>query len=405
MWILKLAWKNLWRNRSRTLITVSAVAFATLFSIITGSLKDGIFNNLVKNIVSSYTGHLQVHLKGYHEEQILDNSFQVSDKLESDIGNMPQVVAVAPRLESFALVSSGDLTKGCIVLGIEPEKENIITSVKDKVVQGSYLDETDRGVLLGAGLAKKMNLGINDELVLIGQGYHGSSAAGKMPVKGIVKMGSPQLNDKILFMSLPAAQELFGADSLLSSLVISLNDNADLSQLAGNLSSAIGPQYEVKTWEEIMPEIKQHIETDTNNMRYVQYILYLLISFGIFSTLLIMMVERRFETGMLLALGMSKMRIQWLLMTESLFTVMLGSITGILISIPPVLYFEKQPLRLAGETAKAYERFGFEPIFPASADPMVFLGQGMIVFIIGLILSLYPLYVVMRMHPVTAMKK
>jgi putative ABC transport system permease protein len=405
MWILRLAWKNLWRNRGRTLSTVSAVAFATLFSIITGSLKEGVFNNLIKNIVSSYTGHLQVHLEGYHDEQILDNSFRKTSQLESIMLNTPGVKAIAARLESFALASSGVITKGCMVMGIEPERENQITSVKEKLVQGNYLSENDSGVLIGAGLAKKMNLGINDELVMIGQGYHGSSAAGKMPVRGIVKMGSPQLNERILFMSLPAAQELFGADSLLSSIVVLLDDNADLSLSAVMIRSSIGPQYEVKTWEDIMPEIKQHIETDTNNMRYVQYILYLLISFGIFSTLLIMMVERRFETGMLLALGMSKLRIQWLMMTESLFTVMLGSITGILISIPPVLYFEKQPIRLAGETAKAYEKFGFEPIFPASADPNIFLGQGMVVFVIGLILSLYPLYVVMRMQPVAAMKK
>lgn len=405
MWLLRLAWKNLWRNRSRTLITVSAVAFATFFSIITGSLKEGVFNNLVKNIVSSYTGHLQVHQKGYQDEQILDNSFKKSALLERIIENIPETGAVAPRLESFALVSSGELTKGCMVLGIDPEKENKITSVKEKLVNGRYLSIADRGVLIGAGLAKKMNVSINDELVLIGQGYHGSSAAGRMPVRGIVKMGSPQLNDKILFMSLPAAQELFGADSLLSSLIISLDDNTEPSGVAGNIRTAIGDQYEVKTWGEILPEVKQHIETDTNNMRYVQYILYLLISFGIFSTLLIMMVERRFETGMLLALGMSKLRIQWLLMTESLFTVMLGSITGILMSIPLVLYFKNQPLRITGEAAKAYERFGFEPIFPASADPMVFLSQGLIVFVIGLILSLYPLYAVMRMHPVMAMKK
>ncbi len=93
------------------------------------------------------------------------------------------------------------------------------------------------------------------------------------------------------------------------------------------------------------------------------------------------------------------------MMTESLFTVMLGSITGILISIPLALYFEKQPLRLAGETARAYEKFGFEPIFPASADPMIFLGQGFVVFVIGRTLYYTSLYVVMRMNPVTAMKK
>lgn len=153
-----------------------------------------------------------------------------------------------------------------------------------------------------------------------------------------------------------------------------------------------------------MPEVKQHIETDTRNMRVVQWILYLLISFGIFSTLLIMMVERRFETGMLLALGMSKWRIQLLMVMESLMTVMLGSVVGILVSIPAVWYLHDRPIRITGETAKAYERFGFEPIFPAAFDAGIFIEQGLVVFLIGLALSMYPVYKIARLNAVKAMK-
>ena len=402
MWLIKLAWKNLWRNRSRTLITTSAVAFATLVSILSASLKEGVFDNLVKNIVSSYTGHLQVHLSGYQDEQVLDNSFRQQASMDSLLLN--EGLAASPRLEAFALASSGNKTKGCLVLGIDPLREKRITGWDGRITAGSYLEPGGNDVVMGERLASRMELRVGDTVVLIGQGYHGSTAAGKYRIRGLLTLGTPQLNERLLLMPLPAAQAFLSADSMLTHQVLLLREGGSLDDKARALRGQLGSGYEVLTWEQIMPEVKQHIETDTRNMRVVQWILYLLISFGIFSTLLIMMVERKFETGMLLALGMSKARIQTLMVLESLATVMLGSLTGVLLSIPLVWYLHDKPLRLTGEAAGAYEKFGFEPIFPASLNPMLFVEQGLVVFLIGLALSLYPLYKVARLDAVKAMR-
>jgi putative ABC transport system permease protein len=405
MWLLKLAWKNLWRNRSRTYITTSAVAFATVVSVLAKSLQEGVFSNLVKNIVSSYTGHIQVHLKGYNDEQVLDNSVNWNRGIEKSIGNIPGVTAVTARLESFSLVSSGEKTKGCMVIGVMPGKEEAITMLDKKITKGKYLSNDSREVLIGEGLLARLASGIGDTIILVGQGYHGSTAAGKYIVGGVLKLGSPQLSDRLLVMSLPLAQELFSADSLVTSYIVALEEGADLKDAASKIHHAAGTKYEVLSWEQIMPDVKQHIQTDTENMNVIQWILYILVSFGIFSTLLIMMVERRYETGMLVALGMSKLKLQMLVMLESLMTVMMGSILGMLISVPVVSYLSKHPIRITGESAEAFERFGFEPIFPTSTDPMIFLGQGLVVFIIGLILSLYPVFVVAKLNPVNAMRK
>ncbi len=159
------------------------------------------------------------------------------------------------------------------------------------------------------------------------------------------------------------------------------------------------------SWGELIPDIKQHIETDTNNAKYVQGVLYMLICFGIFGTLLVMMVERKFEMGMLVAIGMKKIKLMLLLLMESVFTVLGGCILGIIASIPLLYYFNRHPITIGGETAATYQRFGFEPIFPTSLDASNFIRQGIIVLVIGLILSLYPMYKAMRINPVTAMKK
>lgn len=405
MWLLKLAWKNLWRNRSRTLITTSAVAFATVVSVLAKSLQEGVFNNLVKNIVSSYTGHLQVHLQGYNDEQVLDNSMKFNAQLKQQMGMVSGVSAVAARLESFSLVSSGDKTKGCMVIGIVPGSEEQITSLDKKLKKGKYLATGSAEVLIGEGLSDRLACALGDTIILIGQGYHGSTAAGKFRVGGILELGSPQLNDRLLVMTLSKAQELFSADSMVTSYIVAMKEDADLNGVANEVHHLAGSAYEVLTWEQIMPDVKQHIETDTQNMNVIQWILYVLVSFGIFSTLLIMMVERRYETGMLVAIGMSKIRLQFLVMLESLLTVLMGAVVGMLISLPVVGYLSRHPIRITGETAEAYKRFGFEPIFPTSTDPMIFLGQGFLVFIIGLILSLYPVYVVAKLNPVQAMRK
>ena len=405
MWILQLAWKNLWRNKSRTAITMAAVSFATVISMLAASLKEGIFNNLIKDIVSSYTGHVQVHLKGYQDEQVIENGFVPEPELRNKIGMMPGVDGITSRLESFALISSGETTKGCLVIGIEAQEKHGFTAMEEKITKGSYPAAHENGLLLSEGLALKLEKEVGDTVIIIGQGYHGASAAGKFLVKGIVALGSPKLNDRLVVMPLPLSQFLFSADSIATSWAVLLDDNMDPDQASKNIAAMTGNQLEVLPWGEIMPDIKQHIEADSGNMQFVQLILYFLVGFGIFSTLLIMMAERKLENGMLLALGMSKPRLQYLLLTESMLTVMMGAMAGLLLSLPVVLFLKFNPIRISGSTADVYKRFGFEPLFPTSSDPAIFLKQGLTVFVLGLILGAYPIWVIFKMNALKAMKK
>lgn len=405
MWLVKFAWKNMWRNRNRTAITMAAVFFAVILSVLTNSLQEGVFDNLIKNVVSFYSGYIQVHKEGYWDEQILDNTFEASDQLESQILQQNNISAVSPRLESFALASSDSLTKGCMVIGIDPEKENSITDLKNKVIKGEYLTANDTGVLMAEGLARRLTLNLSDTLVLIGQGFHGAMAVGKYHIKGILKFGSPDLNDQSLYLPLPVAQELYSAGNMLTSYVIGLGNPDILDPTAVSLRSTLGENYETMTWEEMMPEVIQHIKTDKGSMVVIQGVLYLLIGFGIIGTLLMMMVERKYEMGMLVAIGMKKVKLMQLLIIESILTVFSGCILGILASIPIVFYLYRNPIRFKGEMADVYEEFGFEAIFPTSTDPKIFLTQGLIVLILALVLSLYPIVKIAGLNPVTAMKK
>lgn len=405
MWLLALAWKNMWRNKTRTAITMAAIFFAVVLSVLTSSLKDGIFDNLIKNVVSFYTGYIQVHRSGYWDEQVLDNGLAFGSQLDVNMQSVQNVSGVSPRLETFALIATDKNTKGCLVVGIDPDREDKVTGLKAKITKGSCIRQGDREVLLSEGLSDRIKAGIGDTVYLIGQGYHGATSAGKFPVRGLVRFGSPELNNQLIYLSLEAARELYSAEDLATSAVVSLRDPGEMSPTVSALRQHLGKEYEVMSWEEILPDVKQHIETDSNNMKYVQGILYMLVSFGIFGTLLMMMVERKYELGMLVAIGMKKSSLCILMAIESVLTVLSGCILGILASIPIVYYFNEKPLRLGGEIADIYEKFGFEAVFPTSTSPDNFISQGITVMVIGLVLSLYPVYKVLTTDPVSSMKR
>lgn len=405
MWLISLAWKNLWRNKSRTAITMAAVFFAVILSVFTSSLKDGIFDNLVKNVVSFYTGYIQVHKNGYWDEQVLDNSMDFNENVNFQLLNIENVSGAAPRLETFGLIATDKNTKGCMVVGIDPEKEHLVTSLKDKIIKGSYLETDDKEVLLSAGLADRIKAEINDTVYLIGQGYHGATAAGRFIVKGMVKFGSPELNNQIMYLSLSAAAELFSAEGLATSAVISMKNPKLLQKTVNAIEQKLGNGYEAMSWEVMLPDVKQHIESDSKSMKYIQGILYMLVSFGIFGTLLMMMVERKYELGMLVAIGMKKSKLSLIIIIESILTVLGGCLLGLMTSIPIIYYFNKKPLVMGGEIAAIYEKFGFEAVFPTSTSPYNFYYQGITVVIIGLLLSLYPVYKIFTIDPATSMKR
>lgn len=405
MWF-KLAWKNLWRNKHRTTVTISAIFFAVVLSVAASSLQDGVFDNFVRNMVGYYTGYIQIHEKGYWDHPVLDNAMERNPSYEASIGRQENVTAVAPRIESYALASFEDLTKGCMVVGVSPENEDRITALKSKIISGRYfLQEDENTVILSEGLSERLRLSLGDTLYLIGQGYHGALAAGKYNIAGIVSFGSPELNDQLLFMPLTTAQEFFSAPEQITSLVIGIDADTHLPETLASLRSVSPETYEVMSWMELLPEVYQHIRMDKASMYIILAILYLLICFGIFGTLLMMVVERRYEMGMLIAIGMKKRLLAALFLTESILTVSIGCILGILFSIPLVVYLNRYPIRIGGEMAEAYKQFNFEPIFPASTEPANFITQGFVVLVIGLVLSLYPVVSALRLDPVKAMKK
>ena len=403
--MIKLIWRNLWRNGRRTSITVASIVFAVLFSILMQSYKNGVFNNLIKNVVGYYSGYIQIHKNGYWDEQVVDNCFELKEEVINKIKKIPDVEEVVPRIETFILISKGSTTKGCMLIGTDLMKENKLTRLQNKLCKGVFSDTNKRGALISEGLAKRLNLFVNDTIVLFGQGYHGAMAAGKFKIVGMVKFSAPTINNSLLYLPLLATQELLSAEKKVTQFALKISDSKNVSATKNSILKILSNEYEVMDWEEMMPEISNHIKADAISFSVFIGILYLIIAFGLFGTILMMITERKYEFGMLIAIGMKKNTLRLILIGETFLIAILGVIIGSLISFPLVVYLEKNPLKFGGDLAKAYERFGFEAIFPTELSFKVFFVQSLIVLLMSFIIGLYPLFYVGKIDPIKAMKK
>lgn len=402
---LKLAWRNIWRNKRRTIITMASVFIAVVLAVVMRSAQLGAYQRMIDNVVSFYAGHIQLHAKGFNDEQTIDNSFEVTDSLLSVLNNQSGIRQWAPRLESFALLSAKDLTKGAMIIGIDPERENTLTHLGDKVAEGKYLATSGKSVLMAEGLADYLKLKAGDTLVILGQGYHGMSAAGKYPICGLVKFASPELNNAMVYLPLKEAQFLFSADQLLTSIAIITASNNDASEVAEKLRALVNQKkYEVLDWKQMLPDMVQLIAVDNAGGIITISILYMIIAFGIFGTVLMMVTERKHEFGILLAVGMKKIKLAAVVVLEVLMMALLGVVLGTLAGVPVVGYFYLHPIQVSGDLATAYERFGMEPVFPFSNNPVIFYSQAIVVFAISLLVAGYPLFRILKLKVINALR-
>ena len=231
------------------------------------------------------------------------------------------------------------------------------------------------------------------------------NAAGKYVISGIVDMKNPKLNNLSVFLNLKTAQDYIGADNLLTHLIIDKEDTADEALLSSNLLSKLGKEYEVMTWREMLPELEQTIQADSVGGLIMIFILYMIITFGIFGTVLMMTQERTYEFGVLVSIGMKKAKLAFTMIMETILLSLIGIFSGTISVLPLAYYFHSNPIVLSGEQGDTIEKFGFDPVIPLSIDFTIPLTHGFIIFLISLIIALYPTWYIFKMDPVKSMKR
>jgi len=398
--LIKLAWRNLWRNRKRTLITVSSVLFAVLLAIVFISFEQGAYDRMIDSMVKYSTGYIQVQDVLFEEEPSIDNSLLWDDRVDAAIGRFAdQIDFVVPRLQNFALAATENQTRGSMIIGIDPQMETKLNDLSEKLTEGEFLLPGDEEIILAKGLAEILSVATGDTLVLLSQGFQGATAAGKYIIKGVVDLKLPELNNNTIYMSLEAAQWFYAAEDRLTALIVMPKNPNRTKQLAAGLSSALDPEWHsVLVWEKLLADLLKLMEFDQAGSKLMMLILYVVIAFGLFGTVLTMMIERQREFGMLLSIGLKRRQLAIICFLETIMISFTGVISGMIVAIPVVIWFYHNPIQLTGGMAEAMAEYGFEPVMPFSTDPGIFVSQAEIVLIMSLAVGLYPIYKVFRLN-------
>ena len=405
--IFKIAWRNIYRNKKRSLITITSIFGALFLIILMRALQFGFYDKLIETVVESYAGYVEVHADGFWDNQNLDNSMEVNQSLINDIKSVEGVENIVQRLQTFSLISMGEKTKGGVINGINISEEQKITDWSKKMVSGSF-DIGDDEIIIGKGIAEYFDIKEDDTLILYGQGYRGMMAAGKYPVKGIIDLKNPDLNKLGIFMTIESARNYVSSEEISTHIIIDKEKYYKEENIVVDLSNVLSKDYEIMSWKETLPEIEQTITADSAGGVIMAFILYIIVVFGMFGTVLMMTEERKYEFGVLISIGMSRIRLFGIVLIETVILSMIGVVLAILITYPICYYYYLNPIDMAdlmGEGADLMmEEMGFSPIAPMSIEWDIPLTHALVIFISSLLISIYPAIKISKLNPVKSMK-
>jgi len=422
---LLIAWRNIWRNKRRSLITMAAIFMAVFLSVFMRSMQKGTYGQMMQGGINR-VGYIEIHKDGYWDNQNINKAMVISPELREKILSVENVKEVTPRLSNFGLCSSGDHTKAGMIVGTNPELEDRHTGLSKKIIWGAYLSNDDNGILVAENLAKFLKLAkitndtvwndqgepkvnkkvemLQDSLVIISSGYQGNSAYGLFPIRGIISLPTSQENGSMVYMSLQEAQYVFSpyVPNLCTSVSLDLHDAKAVEETQVELFQILGDKYEVMTWGSMLTDLVQAIELDNAGGILMMGLLYVIVGFGLLGTIIMISLERRKEMAVMVSVGMRKSRLTLMMVFETIVLGIGGVVIGVLLSLPFVYYLNVNPIMLQGEMAAMMETYNIEPILPFSMDPMIFFGQGIVILLISFIAALYPIYSIIRIKPTDA---
>lgn len=403
MW--KLSWRNIWRNKRRSLITIASIFFAVFFCVIMLSFSNGIWNHLIEETLRTQVGHIQIHGKGYWDDQVIDNFMEMDSAAMVEIEAIPEVAYTSPRVETFVMASSEKITKPCAFIGIDPARENRMSSLANHIVAGKYLDYNDDGVLLGKALSEYLEVNVGDTIALIGQGYHGSSAAALFPVRGILELPIPEMDSRFIYAALPKSQVFIDFPNGESGLLITLKNERKLTTVVNELMTQVDTaRYEILPWKVTMEKLLNQAESDKAFSKVIMFILYLIVGFGILGTFIMLSNERRHEFALVMSLGMNQRKLMKLVFLELIMMALIGVVAAVVVTVPLLLYFYFNPISFTGNIADIMLQYGMDTAVTVDISPRMWITQTIIILIITCVMMIYPLRKVRNLEISKAIK-
>lgn len=404
MTLVKMAWRNLWRNPRRTLITLFSMTFGLTMMIVGYSLMDGMLNQMVHYATLLGTGHVQVHHPEYLEDHSIYDSMSDPGSLLVEVSRTG-VGTAAPRVFATALVSSGQQSAGGQLWGIDPDLESSVTELHRHLETGTWLGSDVSGkVVLGRNLARTLSVGPGDEIVVLTQAADGSLGNALYTVSGTLKSIGEALDRGGVIMHIQDLAELLVLDGKVHEIAVRLSDPNKLEAASLRLREALDREkYKVEDWKQLFPELAEYLRLSSTSMAIVLFIIFAVASLGIVNTQLMSLFERTREVGIMRALGLGPFAVALLVFYETLFlslmAAVVGGIAGILWSLR-LEYLGWDISWMGGSFA--FVGVAFDPHMYATLTPAAVIDSITVMLIVVVVASLYPLFRAARIMPVDA---
>ena len=404
----KMAWRNIWRNPRRSILTILAIAFACLLLIFMLSWQFGSYETMINSTVKIQTGHLQVQALGYREKNDIRLAIGDPAAVVRIVEKTPGVSAYTLRSRTFSLISSKNRTYGAMVIGIDPEREGRMSPLRTLVRKGRYFSADDGNqAIIGHLLANNLRVSIGDELIILGQGFDGSVAASMVKVKGVFNSGQDDFDRGLVHIPLQFFEAVYAMRGAVHEVVVvgnSLKAVAGIKKEVadGLVSAGLESKLTVLDWKELMPGLIEAIKMDLVSGLIFYMILIVVVAFSILNTFLMAIFERTREFGILMAMGTSPGKLTRLLLLESVTMTLLGVCIGAVAGSLITTYFQAHGIVIPGAT-ELLRQYGLpERMHPRLSVLSASIGAGIVLLITSLT-ALYPSLKVRRLRPVEAM--
>ncbi len=414
--LLQLAWRNLWRNRRRTFITMTAIAFGYVMLLFVACLMAGLRWQMIENGTSLVMSQIQVHSPAYYPSRSIQKTLGGSNgsdvsKLLAAITADRRVYAAAPRVYGYGLLSAAHRSAGVELMGIVPDQESKVTILNKRLAKGNYLSaQVPKGIVIGDKLASTIGIDVNSQIVLLTQAADGAIGNDLYTVVGVFHTGLDAADRSLILMSLPALQDLLHlAPTQIHEVGIKLNNITAASVVAAALQIKLSKTLPVRVmaWPELAPELANYIQFNHGITFVLFFIFFLLAVIGVMNTMLMAVFERTRELGMLMALGMRPSQIIYLIMTEATGLALASLVVGAALGIPVLWYLQEHGLDLGGATGAVISVAGVvvghlwygRQDFPAYSQAAVGLAAT------ALVSALYPAWRASHFRPTEAIRK
>jgi len=423
--LIFVAWRNIWRNPVRSTLTISALASGLIMVILYASLLEGMMRQMVRFATEISTSHIQVHRQAFIDDQDLYATLPWSyiNEIEK---NFPDI-KISPRLYAAALASSTETSTGVLIKAVDPKRENRVTKMLEHVRHGTLnlgiADTTDKGIVrynlvIGAQLAKNINVAPGEELVLVTQAADGSIGNALYRVAAILKPLEPNFDRMGVLMSIEAYQQLMYLENGFHELAIKANDANQLIEIQTAITDKfnqlsrqqpldnMGGQAVVRNWRQLSPAVADLLEMSKALVYIVGFIIIGLASLGMLNTMLMAVHERTHEFGILLAIGMKRRWLLLMVLLESLFLSLVSAVVGSVLGLIVNNYFEEYGIDFSQSMPDGYDWAGmvFEPIMKGYLEPIDLLYACLMMIVVTMLASLIPSWQTVRLKPAEVMR-